>query len=176
MRRLLALALPVLALTTAVVLGTRPLAAQQAPTPAAKPDARQPGGNVPGNRLVVFGDNAIFWGPGKPENCTLKNRYKRGEPVGWRISAIDPETGRHIEPEAEIVVHLSYNGATRDIKARWRATAAQPEREFWVAKWIVPDDAPVGIVRYSVTAKDKTGRTGEFRPYEVDASQVTIVE
>ena len=81
MRRLLALALPVLALTTAVVLGTRPLAAQQAPTPAAKPDPRQPGGNVPGNRLVVFGDNAIFWGPGKPENCTLKNRYKRGEPV-----------------------------------------------------------------------------------------------
>ena len=93
-----------------------------------------------------------------------------------RISAIDPETGRHIEPEAEIIVHLSYNGSTRDIKARWRATATQPEREFWVAKWIVPDDAPVGMVRYSVTAKDKTGRTGEFRPYEVDASQITIVE
>jgi len=114
-----------LAAVTVLVIALRRVVRQQAPAPAAKPDARQPGGNVPGNRLVVFGDNAIFWGPGKPENCTLKNRYKRGEPVGWRISAIDPETGRHIEPEAEIIVHLSYNGATRDIKARWRATAAQ---------------------------------------------------
>ena len=131
MRRTLAIALSVFAVVFGVAVSPHRVAAQQATAPAAA-SPRQPGGNVPGHPLVVFGDNAIFWGPGKPDNCTLKNRYKRGEPVGWRISAIDPATGKHIEPDAEIVVHLNFNGATRDIKARWRATANQPEREFWV--------------------------------------------
>ena len=44
-----------------------------------------------------------------------------------------------------------------------------------MAKWIVPDDAPTGIVRYTVTAKDPQGRTGEFKPFDVEASQITIV-
>jgi hypothetical protein len=126
--------------------------------------------------LILRGDMAIFLGPGKPENCTLKNRYKRGDPVGWRIEAVDPETARHIEPEAELIVHLAYAGSTKDIKMRWRATATQPERQFWVAKWIVPDDAPTGIVRFTVTAKDKYGRTGDYKPFDVEASQLTIVE
>jgi hypothetical protein len=41
---------------------------------------------------------------------------------------------------------------------------------------MVPADAPVGIMRYTVTASDKYGRTGEFKPFEVQASQLTIVE
>jgi hypothetical protein len=59
---------------------------------------------------------------------------------------------------------------------RWRATAQQPERQFWVAKWLVPDDAPPGIVRFTVTATDKYGRTGEYKPFDVESSQLTIVE
>ena len=58
---------------------------------------------------------------------------------------------------------------------RDRQSDSQPEREFWVAKWMVPEDAPTGIVRYTVTAKDSQGRTGEFKPFEVQASQITIV-
>ena len=41
---------------------------------------------------------------------------------------------------------------------------------------MVPDDAPLGVVRYTVTATDPQGRTGEFKPFEVMASQVTIIE
>ena len=74
------------------------------------------------------------------------------------------------------MVHLTYAGQTKDIPMRWRATAQQPERTFWVAKWIVPNDAPTGIVRFTVTAKDKNGRTGEFQPFDVEASQLTIVD
>ena len=126
--------------------------------------------------LVLRGDMTYFFGPGKPKNCNLNNTYKHGEPVGWRIEAVDPETGKHVEPEAQLVVHLNYAGATKDIPMRWRATATQPERQFWVAKWIVPDDAPTGIVRFTVSAKDKYGRTGEYKPFDVEASQLTIVE
>jgi len=127
-------------------------------------------------KLILRGDMAYFFGPGKPKNCTLNNVYHRGEPVGWRIEAVDPETGQHVEPEAKLVVHLQYNGKTRDIDMRWRATAQQPERQFWVAKWLVPDDAPPGIVRFTVTATDKYGRTGEYKPFDVESSQLTIVE
>ncbi len=126
-------------------------------------------------RLIVYGDLSLFAGIGKPDNCMLKSRYKRGEPVGFRMTAIDPETGKY-EPTAEIVVHLDYAGRTVDVPMRYRGTAKQPELEFWVAKWVVPADAPTGIVRYSVTAKDKKGRTGDFKPFRQDLSELTVVE
>src|SRR5262249_57543646 len=129
----------------------------------------------PASKLIVYGDMALFQPPGHPDNCILRNRFKRGEPVGWRMFVADPQTGNR-EESAQLVVHLNYGGKTLDIPMRYRATAAQPERQFWVAKWIVPEDAPVGIVRYTVTATDKSGRTGEFKPFEDKASQLTIVE
>ena len=52
----------------------------------------------------------------------------------------------------------------------------QPEREFWIAEWKVPADAPTGTLRYTVTARDSQGRTGEFKPFEVEPSQLMIVE
>ena len=131
-------------------------------------------GQNPGN-LVVWGDLTYFFGPGKPLNCTMQNRYKAGEPVGFRATAINPETGKR-DKATKLVVHLQYAGRTVDIPMRDRQTAQQPEREFWVAKWIVPADAPVGVVRYTITATDPQGRTGEFTPFEVASSHLTIVE
>jgi len=164
-------------LVTAGFVGasTQGWAAQAEQTQAQAATARTPGGSMPGHELILYGDLSIFLGPGKPENCALRSRYKRGEPVGFRVDALDLK-GQRIEKDSELVVHMEYAGRTQDIKMRWRATATQPEREFWVAKWIVPADAPTGIVRYTVTAKDKHGRTGLFKPFEVDASQLTIVE
>lgn len=128
-----------------------------------------------GEKLIVYGDVTYFFGPGRPLNCTLNNRYKRGEPVGFRMTAINPATGQR-DRMTQLTVHLAYAGKTVDAPMRDRQNEKQPERTFWVAKWIVPDDAPVGIVRYTVTAKDPQGRTGEFKPFEVEASQITIVE
>ena len=128
-----------------------------------------------GERLILSGDLAYFFGPGKPLNCTLNNRYKRGDPVGFRMTAVDPATGKR-DRATQLVVHLTYGGKTMDLPMRDRQTAQQPEREFWVLKWVVPPDAPIGIVRYSVTAKDPQGRTGEWKPFDVEASQLTIVE
>ena len=59
---------------------------------------------------------------------------------------------------------------------RDRQNERQPEREFWVARWDVPADAPIGAERYRVTAKDPQARTGEFTPFEVQNSQLSIVE
>jgi hypothetical protein len=127
-------------------------------------------------RLVLSGDIVYFFGVGKsPLNCTMQNRFKRGEPVGFRMTAINPETGKR-DRSTQLVLHLTYGGKTLDLPMRDRQTVTQPEREFWVLKWMVPADAPTGVVRYTVTAKDAEGRTGEWKPFDVEASQLTIVE
>src|SRR5262245_45889995 len=123
-----------------------------------------------GERLILSGDVAYFFGPGKPLNCTLNNRFKKGDPVGFRMTAINPATGKR-DRATQLVVHLTYGGKTIDLPMRDRQTAQQPEREFWVLKWAVPDDAPVGIGRYSVTAKDPQGRPGGRNPLEVESSK-----
>lgn len=128
-----------------------------------------------GGQLILSGDITYFLGPGVPKNCFLNNQFKRGEPVGFRMTAINPETGKR-DRATELVVHLTYGGKTIDVPMRDRQTEKQPERDFWVAKWVVPADAPTGIVRYTVTAKDSQGRTGEWRPFVVEASQLTIVD
>ena len=124
---------------------------------------------------MVYGDTTYFFGGGKPLNCALSSRFRRGEPVGFRMIAIDPATGQR-DRATKLVVHLSYGGKTLDLPMRDRQTEQQPERTFWVVKWIVPDDAPVGIVRYTVTATDPQGRTGQFTPFDVETSQLTIVD
>jgi hypothetical protein len=159
----------VLALVAAALIASDPGAVAAFQAPSAPLSAGE-------GKLIVFGDVALFLGrPGAPGNCALQSRFKRGDPVGFRAIAIDPVTGER-EPSAQFVVHLSYAGQTQDLPMRYRATAAQPERQFWVLKWVVPATAPTGIVRYTVTAKDKNGRTGEWKPFAVEDSQVTIVE
>jgi len=147
-------------LVVIAIVSTSPLAGQN-----------QPGGE----RLILSGDLVYFFGPGKPGNCTMSNQYKRGEPVGFRMTAINPATGKR-DRATQLVVHLTYGGKVVDIPMRDRQTEQQPERDFFVAKWIVPDDAATGVVRYTVTAKDPQGRTGEWKPFDVLASQITVVQ
>src|SRR5438094_9857564 len=158
--RILALSLLVVLLGILTILVAAPLAGQS---------------KSRSDRLVLSGDIVYFFGPGKPRNCTMNNRFKRGEPVGFRMTAINPATGKR-DRNTQLVLHLNYGGKTIDLPMRDRQTEQQPEREFWVLKWVVPNDAPLGIVRYTVTAKDSEGRTGEWKPFDVEASQLTIVE
>jgi hypothetical protein len=161
-------ALRACAIATFVLAATQTGSTETAQSAPAPPAAGQ-------GRLIVYGDIALFQPPGHPDNCILRNRFKRGEPVGFRMFVADPSTGKR-EESAQLVVHINAGGKTMDIPMRYRATEKQPEREFWVAKWVVPPETPVGIVRFTVTASDKYGRSGEFKPFEVQASQITIVE
>jgi hypothetical protein len=151
--------IPVLVLATCVAGLVVPLAAQA------------PGGG----RLVVFADMALFSGNGQPRNCFTMNRYKVGEPVGFRVSVLDGATGQPAA-DAEVVVHLTYGGKTEDVPARYRgAGRGNLTPNLWSAKWTVPAGAPTGVVGVSVTAKDKSGRTAEWKPFPNAASHLTIV-
>ncbi len=127
------------------------------------------------NKLIIYGDIAWFAGKEEPLNCILKSRYKHGEGVGFRITVIDPLTGKFVE-SAEAVVHLSYGGKKEDVPMRYRGTGNNPRPGFWTAKWVVPDDAPTGIVKYTITAVDEKGRTGSFEPFQIEPSMLTIVK
>jgi hypothetical protein len=126
-------------------------------------------------KLFLRGDTVLFLGPGIPRSCMQNSYFVRGDRVGFRFTAINPATGTR-DRASQLVVHLTYGGKTIDLPMRDRQTDRQPEREFWITEWKVPADAPTGILRYTVTARDSQGRTGEYKPFDVDPSQLTIVE
>ena len=138
---------------------------------AAQPVAGQAGSG----RLVMFADMALFSGNGQPRNCFTLNRYKVGEPVGFRVTVVDGATGQPAA-DAEVVVHLTYGGKTEDVPARYRgAGRGNLIPNLWSAKWTVPAGAPTGVVGVTITAKDKSGRMAEWKPFPNAASHLTIV-
>jgi hypothetical protein len=147
------------------------------------PLAAQDSGPKPVGQLVLFADTAVFAEPTSPENCTLRNRFKRGDNVGFRLYAVDGGTNKPDE-SATVVVHITFGGKKYDLTALYRAIPHKNEKGMdmpirpgmWTAKWLVPDDAPTGTVKYSATATDKYGRTAEWTPPGGQPSFVTIVQ
>ncbi len=150
------------------------------PEPPPPPQAGHPSG-----KLIVTGDVAQFIDPSNPDNCILTNRFKKGQRLGFRMTATDGGSG---EPEntATITAHLKVGGRTIDVPMRFRGAAgptAPPPRGYlrspynlWTGFWVVPDDAPTGALSYTVTATAKFGRMAEFIPYSYANSQLTIVQ
>ena len=176
------------ALALLILSGIASLAAQQpaggrgnAAPPAPMP--KQPGHGM--GKLIIWGDIASFQPRGHPMNCLTMNRFKRGEPVGFRMTAFDGGTGE-VEQTAELTVHIIYGGKTIDIPMRYRGTAGpnapppsgylRPLVELWTGRWDVPPEAPTSMLLYTVSAKDAFGRTTIFQPFSFSSSQLTIVE
>jgi hypothetical protein len=131
--------------------------------------------------LVLWGDIALFEKPGTPNNCVLTNRYTRGQRIGFRMTAVDGGTG---EPEntAQLTAHITVGGRTVDVPMRFRGGGGatvpngylRAPRELWTGFWLIPPDAPTGMVTYTVTAEDKFGRKATFTPFSYETSQIFI--
>jgi hypothetical protein len=151
--------------------------AAAAPPP---PPAAQPG--HPMGKLVIWGDVVNFNAPGTPNQCVGQTRYKRGERIGFRMTAVDGGSG-DVENTAVVVAHVIVGGKTIDVPMRWRGVGNFPAdqylrapREMWTGGWAVPADAPIGRISYTVTATDRFGRTASFTPFAAIPSQLAIVE
>ncbi len=151
-------------------------AAQTAATSATPQVVRAPanaaGTYDPASTLILYGDIVLFAGQQDPENCTAKSRFKRGEPVGFRATAVDPANGKFAEG-AQLTVKLATGEA---LPMNYRGTGASPRPGFWTVKWVVPDSAPIGVMRYTIEAKDDQGHTGVFAPFDIASSILTIVQ
>ena len=179
------------AIVSAVVSQTvsgqgQPAAAGQAPPGrgrGAPPPPPDPQAGHPSGKLVIWGDLASFDVPATvPTHCILTSRFKRGQRVGFRMTAIDGGTGE-TENTAVLVAHVTYAGATIDVPMRWRGQGGFPAAEYprqpsemWTGVWVVPADAPPGALSYTVTATDRFSRTATFSPFINHVSQLTIVE
>jgi hypothetical protein len=158
MKKVIPFVLVLLSVSALVVLASRPVA-----------------GQAPASRLVMFGDMVLFSGNGQPRNCFAMNRFKPGEPVGFRVTVVDSASGQPAA-DAEVVVQLTYGGKTEDVPARYRGTGrGNLTPNLWSAKWTVPAGAPTGVVGVKVIAKDKSGRSAEWTPFPNQASHLTIV-
>lgn len=139
-------------------------------------------GTQPAGKLILFGDLNAFASPSNPNPCTARNRFNKGELVGFRLFAVDGGTGE-AETSAEVTVHISSGGRTYDLPTLFRGVPHKtPEGRdmplrpgMWTTKWVVPDDAPTGTVELSATARDKFGRTAEWKPQGGAPSFLTIV-
>src|SRR5205823_8050974 len=95
----------------AVAPATAPSAAAQTganagPPSVVKVPVNSTGTYDPATTLIMYGDIVLFAGGENPENCTPKSRFKRGDPVGFRATAIDPTTGKVAEA-ATLTVKLA---------------------------------------------------------------------
>jgi hypothetical protein len=178
------------ALIAVATLSMVAIGAAQAQTPApaqgrgapAPPPPPQAGHGM--GKLVLGGDIALFDRPANPDNCILTNRFKRGQRVGFRMTATDGGTGE-VENTATLVAKVNYGGRTIEVPMRFRGAAGPtapaprgylaPPHNLWTGFWVVPDDAPTGMLSYTVTATDKFGRSATFTPYSYETSQLTIV-
>ena len=132
---------------------------------------------------MIWGDLASFDVPATvPTHCILTSRFKRGQRVGFRMTAIDGGTGE-VENTAVMTAHMTVAGKTIDVPMRWRGVGNAPAAEYprqpsemWTGTWTVPADTPVGVINYTVTATDRFGRTATFTPFINLVSQLTIVE
>ena len=162
----------------AVAAQASPAAAPSASVnPAAAPVVALPknaaGSYSPTNTLMVYGDMVLFGATSdNPEACNLKNRFKAGEAVGFRATAIDPATGSY-DATAQLTVKLA-TGET--LPMMYRDSGTNPRPGFWTAKWVVPDSAPKGVLHYTVQATDSQGHTAVWAPFNIDASLLTIVQ
>src|SRR5262245_57021450 len=73
-----------------------------APLPPPEPQAGHPTG-----KLVIWGDLANFDPPGTPLRCYTSSRFKRGQHVGFRMTAVDGGSGE-VENTAVMVAHVTY--------------------------------------------------------------------
>lgn len=126
------------------------------------------------NTLVIYGDTALFADQTNPEVCVQKSRFKPGEDVGFRMTAIDPSTG-DFATTADMTVTVNYGGNTETVPMRYRGEGTPAHPGMWTGKWVIPDDAPAGIVQYSVQAKTADGKSGLWHPFDVQPSSLTIV-
>ena len=112
------------------------------------------------------------------EGCMLQNAYLNdGErKATFRVRVYDPATGEQMGDDTleSVVVSLS-DGQTFEL-----AYGAHPPDTdldfFWTYGWEVFAGYPAGNVGYTITATAVDGRAGEFEPFNVAPSLLTVLD
>lgn len=112
--------------------------------------------------LVITGDTVTEQG-----GCVLASRFSAGDKIVFRNNVIDGITNEQVT-DAKVQVHLS-TGEVLDM-----TYGKHGDDNFWVVAYPVTEDTPTGTLGYTVKAEYKD-QTGEFKPFNVAPSLLTIV-
>jgi hypothetical protein len=158
-------------LPAVLLLGACQSSPQAAPSAVAGPGAAklflavdmfQGSKNVPADKKAI--------------SCTLTSRFARNSEMVWRARVFDPGSGDLMDGSAmdKVEVKLA-NGQT--LGAVYGSHPKDPPGEaFWTASWIIPNDHPTGTLSYMVTATDKAGRSGEWKPFSTAPSLPIVLD
>src|SRR5688572_9823208 len=85
-------ALVTLAARSTVAGQNQPAVRGQGRGQEAPPAPPQTQAGHPSGKLVIWGDVVNFNPPGTPNHCVAQSRFKRGERIGFRMTAVDGGT------------------------------------------------------------------------------------
>ena len=107
--------------------------------------------------------------------CVLNSQFKRGESAIFRIRVLDAKTGKSLDDKGvkSLMIELS-NGEKLEMNYH-QHPPQDPTDWFWVGGWPIAEDQPTGSLSYKVVATTLDGQTVAWRPFQVAASQVTVV-
>lgn len=117
--------------------------------------------------------------------CVANSVFFPGEQVVWRAIVFDTATQTRLSEEQikqlGLVVTVALENGT-NLSLRYGLHPPDPnapKREaFWSGSYQISADAPLGTLKWSMTAKDKDGNTGAFTPIgqDVGLSVLTIAK
>lgn len=107
--------------------------------------------------------------------CVQRSRFNLGEHIVWRIRVYDPQLATAMDNIALDSVQVLFDDGQL-FEARYAGHGAEGAKDFfWTTSWVIPEDYPTGSLGHQVIAKAQDGRTGEFVPFNVSYSLLTIV-
>lgn len=148
--------------------------ASQAPA-ASQQTAAQTSPNLFLDLDTVRGSTGIAADQKAAKSCVQASKFPLGGQVVWRIKVLDPRTGKEMDDQslASVTVTLG-DGQSFTAKYGGHPSSA-PVESFWAVSWTVPPTYPTGALDYTVVAKDKEGRTGEWHQLKVASAMLQIV-
>jgi hypothetical protein len=109
--------------------------------------------------------------------CVQQSRFARNEEIVWRIRVMDPKTGKSMDDTALASVTVEIPGGVT-LNAGYGGHPGggqQPTDFFWATTWLIPATYPTGTLSYRVVAVGRDNRRGEFIPFNVGPSLLTIM-
>ena len=152
-------------------------AAMLAIVEGAVPALAQP---APSGNLVVLTDFVLGGAGLAPEvpSCVQLSQFSQGTAIIIRTRVLDGATGQELSDADLSSVQVTLDGGIV-LNERYGGHPGGPGAtvtdHFWSAAWRIPADYPTGAVQVAVTATANDGRTAAWMPFNVAASDLTVI-
>lgn len=122
----------------------------------------------------IFFEGDMVTGQGSGPTCVLQNQFKHGQTVVWRVRILD-QSGKQLNDKdvGSLVIELPDG---QKFSMRYGPhPKGKTDDYFWSVSWKVPASYPTGTFSYKAVATRLDGQTQAWAPFNVDSSELTII-